>query len=97
MPWQVRTVTPRESAPPSLFQANGHRRPKHREALVEANDLLFVQPEQSAIQELARIADPAPELQVRFVPRPATRSYVRGERYVGAATVLIASQRLSDC
>ena len=39
---------------------------KHREALVEADDLLFVQPEQGPVQELARIPDPAPELQVRF-------------------------------
>ena len=53
-------------SPPGFLHANGHRRAKHRKALVEADDLLFVQPEQGPVQQLARIPDPAPELQVRF-------------------------------
>ena len=37
-------VGPGEAASIPLFQADGHGRTKHRQALVEADDLLFVQP-----------------------------------------------------
>ena len=48
-------------AAPRFFvpEPDGHGGAKHREALVEADDFLFVQPEQGAVQELLRILDPA--------------------------------------
>ncbi|MCE2425976.1 MAG: hypothetical protein J4F45_12910 [Pseudomonadales bacterium] len=51
-------VRPAES-PAGLFQAIGLRRTEHRETLVEADDLLFVLPEQSPVDEFARFPDPA--------------------------------------
>ena len=35
--------------------------PEYRQAFVQADDLLLVQPEQGAVEQLTRIADPASE------------------------------------
>ena len=49
---------------PILDQADGHGRAEYGQTLVESDDLLLVQPQQGAVQELVRVLDPVRQLQV---------------------------------
>ena len=53
-----------DEAAPILAQVDGHGGPEHRQPLVEADDLLLVQPQQGAVQEPLGILDPGLQLQV---------------------------------
>ena len=49
---------------PLSAQADGHGRAEHCQSLVQANDLLFVQPEQGAVEQLVVIFHAGFQLQV---------------------------------
>ena len=53
-----------EDAPVSLLHADGHGRTEHRQSLVEADDLLLVQPQQDAVRQLGGVPDLALQDQV---------------------------------
>ncbi len=47
-----------------LVEQNRHGGPEHREAFVEADDFLLVQPQQRAVEQLGWFLDLCPEHQV---------------------------------
>ena len=75
-----------DEAPPVLSQADGHGRAEDRQALVEADDIELVQPQQGAVQQSGGVSDPALDLQVgrQGMGKPSQSGFRQEVRPAGA-------------